>query len=133
MSELPVASVGKPYLYEFFWRGREDDTSAYHAAIAWTVTDVMGNKHHQESGALTPEKLDELGFPLERILGAITTAMVKERDDALDAKRKAEEARATAESARDKERADKDAAIARAEAAEAALAELAETDAAKDA
>jgi hypothetical protein len=80
------------YVYEFLWRGRPDGEVAYHVILADEV-DTFGKKSHVESGVLTPEQAEEMGFPLAAIIDNINAAALKARDQAIAEKSVVEEDR----------------------------------------
>lgn len=96
--------MANPYLEEFTFRGRcpahEAGTeAAYHVVIAQWIDGIDGKAKQVKTDALTPAQADGLGFTLNRVLGDIAAAAVRDRDAALSAKAAAEEQRDAAQAA----------------------------------
>lgn len=85
----------EPYVSEFLACIRHPDhekgqESTFHVALTAWRPNLAGDVKPERAEALTPEKAEALGFPLERIIGEVTTAALRDRDAAISRATKAE-------------------------------------------
>lgn len=78
----------------------------YHGGLAETGIDAFGQPFWRPFDVMTPERLAELGFPLETLIATINATALIERDRAIVAKSAAEAERDQAIAERDALRTD---------------------------
>ena len=93
--------MAKVFIYEFLFRGgthSKPDDDTYHVILAREVETIEGSVTLELSTALTPERAEELGFPLSRIVTELNQSAVNqavkaahEREEAARERRETEE------------------------------------------
>lgn len=63
--------MSEPFVYEFLFRGNDPNTSkddVWHVILGRYVVDIAGTRKLELTDALPPERAEQLGFSLERIV-----------------------------------------------------------------